>query len=167
MFKYIILSFLVIPFLLNSCEKKPEVIEVASLKELSKFLSKDYVNVKLNLGKYHITDTELSQDIILKKHKDGKPEIDHPILSMLNFSGNNSNYISDDVVITIDTELHKALGQNHVFEVFVSGNNNTIEGLEVRGQGHEVPTRGAIMIPVMGDGNTILNNTLYIQGSYP
>lgn len=168
MIKYFIVSLsLVFATFFTSCKNKSEVIEVATLDKLVEYLSKDNITVKLKPGTYTIDNTALSETITLKKYKDGKPQINYPISSLLHFSGNNSKYILDGVIINIDTELHKAFGHNHLFEVFVSGNNNTIEGLEVRDQGHEVPTRGAIMMHVMGNGNTIKNNALYIQGSYP
>ena len=157
--------------LLLSCKNDKtsnnKIILVDNLQDFSQYLSKDDVVVKLKPGHYNIDDTKLSETLVLKKYKDEKPTVDYPISALLNFSGNNSRYILNDVVITIETKLHKAFGENHIFEVFVSGNHNSIEGLEVKDNGHEVPTRGAIMMHVMGDGNTILNNTLHIHGSYP
>lgn len=168
MIKYFIVSLsLVSATFFTSCKKKSEIIEVATLDELVEYLSKDNITVKLKPGTYTIDNTALSETITLKKYKDGKPQINYPISSLLHFSGNNSKYIFNNVIINIDSKLHKAFGHNHIFEVFVSGNKNTIEGLEVRDKGHEAPIRGAIMMHVMGDDNAIVNNTLYIKGSYP
>lgn len=150
-----------------SCKGSNEIIEVSSLQELSRYLSQDNVTVKLAPGEYHIANTDLSHNVILKKYNYGKPETDYPVSALLYFSGNNSKYILNDVIIHLDTKLHKAFGKNHIFEVFVSGNDNTVEGLEVRDIGVEHPIRGAIMMHVMGDGNIIRNVKLHIQGSYP
>lgn len=163
----IIITLIVLTSVLTSCNKKPELIEVESLYELSKYLNQDSLTVKLKPGTYTISNKELSETIVLKKYKNEKPEIDYPISTLLHFSGNNSKYILNDVVITIDTELHKVFGRNHIFEVFVSGNNNTIEGLKVQNKGNKAPVKGAIMMHVMGDDNTIINADLFIEGSYP
>ncbi|CDF79576.1 conserved hypothetical protein [Formosa agariphila KMM 3901] len=162
----IILLLLAIGVVL-SCEPKSERIEVDSLQEFAKYITQDDVVVTLKPGVYVLNDTTLSKRILLKKYKDGKPSIDYPISSLLHFSGNGSRYILNDVVINIDTHLHQAFGQDHIFEIFVSGNHNVIEGLEVRDLGEEIPLRGAIMMHVMGDGNTISNVQLHIKGSYP
>ncbi|MDW5290193.1 hypothetical protein [Formosa sp. PL04] len=144
-------------------------VVVDNLKDFSTYLSKDNVVVKLKPGNYKIDDTQLSQTLMLKKMEGKKELSDYPIASLLNFSGNNSRYILNDVIINIDAKLHTAFNNRHIFEIFISGNNNTIEGLEVHDSAHldEAPTSGAIMMHVMGNGNTILNNKLYIKGSYP
>lgn len=144
-----------------------KIILVENLQDFYQYLSKDDVVVKLKPGHYRIEDANFSKTLVLKKYKDEKPTLDYPISALLHFSGNNSRYVLDDVIITIDTKLHTAFGKNHIFEIFVSGNHNTIEGLEVEDGGHITPIRGAIMMHVMGNGNTILNTKLHIQGSYP
>ncbi|MFB9057329.1 hypothetical protein ACFFU9_11325 [Mariniflexile ostreae] len=146
-----------------------KTIVVENLQEFSRYLSKDHVVVKLKPGTYNLDDIKLSQTSILKRLEGDTHISDFPIASLLNFSGNNSHYILTNVIINIDAKLHKVFGERQIFELFVSGNHNTIDGVEVYDSAHkhEAPTRGAIMMHVMGDGNTILNTTLHIQGSYP
>ena len=97
----------------------------------------------------------------------GKPKSDYPISCLLNFSGHNSTYKLNGVIIHLDTKLHRAFDKNKIYEVFVSGKNNTIEGLAVRDVGEDIPIFGTIMMVVMGDNNTISNADLYIHGSSP
>lgn len=171
-YTYIII---LIGILFYSCKTNTEnaltiknITYVSSLSELVKVASKDNLVVKMKPGTYHFSDTLLSQNLVIKKYdNNGNPKSDYPITALINFSGAYSKYILDGVTINIDTKLHQAYGKNHIFEIFVSGNNNEIKGLKVQDVGHDAPVRGAIMMHVMGDGNTILNNTLHIKGSYP
>ncbi|WP_430933834.1 hypothetical protein [Saccharicrinis sp. 156] len=143
------------------------IVNVASLQELASYASKSNVNIKMLPGEYTLNDTLLSQSLIIKKYKDGKIGSDYPIATLIHFSGNNSYYELSGVTIKIDSKLHQKFGNSHLFEIFVSGDNNTINGLKVKDIGDDAPTKGAIMMHVMGDDNTISNTELFINGSYP
>lgn len=162
--------FILIAVLFWNCKitKDKDSVLVSTVSELIKFSSKDNVIVKMKAGTYHFDDSRLRQNLIIKKYDiNGNPKSDYPITALINFSGNNSKYILDGVVINIDTKLYQAFGKNHIFEIFVSGNRNRIEGLKVRNIGDKAPIRGAIMMHVMGDDNTLTNVDLSIRGSYP
>lgn len=169
-----IIQLIVVTFFLYCCNNSKEkkvginVQEINSLVELIELVSKDNVVIKMKPGIYNFNDSTLSQSLIIKKYnKEGVPVSDYPITALINFSGSNSIYLLDGVTINIDTELLRSYGNNHIFEIFVSGNNNQIKGLKVKSIGNEVPIRGAVMMHVMGDNNTIANTDLFVQGSYP
>ncbi|MDN3663836.1 hypothetical protein ACFFU1_14700 [Algibacter miyuki] len=145
------------------------VVLVENLKDFTQYLSMDDVTVRLKPGSYKVSDTSFSETAILKRYQGENKTSDFPIASIFNFSGSNNRFILDGVVIHIDSKLHTAFGNRQIFEIFVTGNNNTIEGLEVYDEAHEheAPSRAAIMMHVMGDGNSIVNTTLHIKGSYP
>ncbi|WP_159020552.1 hypothetical protein [Algibacter sp. L3A6] len=168
------LSLVFLLFLACNKEKKEaslhdNIVLVENLQDFAHYLSMDNVTVRLKPGSYKVSDTSFSETTILKRYQGENKISDFPIASIFNFSGSNSHFILDDVVVHIDSKLHKAFGNRQIFEIFVTGNNNIIEGLEVYDDAHEheAPSRGAIMMHVMGDGNSIVNTTLHIKGSYP
>ena len=167
-------QFILIAILFWNCKSNSnsnsanKIINIDSLSELIEFAAKDNMIVKMQPGVYNLDDSKYGQNLIIKKYDlQGKPKSDYPITALINFSGNNNQFLLDGVVLKINSELHQAYGENHIFEIFVSGNNNKIEGLNVQDKGHEAPLKGAIMMHVMGDDNTITNVGLFIKGSYP
>ncbi len=144
-----------------------DTIVIQSIEELAEFAAKDDVLIKMKAGTYALDNTQTSRNISLKKYSKGKPPSDYNISTLLHFSGNNSSYKLDGVVINISSELHKTFGRNHIYEVFVTGNNNHIDGLKLRDVGDEHPHYGAIMLHVMGDNNVISGADLYVHGSSP
>ena len=151
-----VIGILLLAICLPQCFAADEPVVVDSIESLTAFLDRDAVKVKLKPGVYTVSDESIGKRMMLKKYKDGEPKIDYPVSSLLNFSGNGSKFIFDDTVINIDTRLHRSYGNTHLFEVFVSGNNNTIKGLTVKDAGAEIPVRSVIMMHVMGDNNTII-----------
>lgn len=144
-----------------------DTIFINSIEELAEFAAKDDVLIKMKAGTYALDNTKTSRNITLKKYREGKPPSDYPVSALLHFSGNNSSYNLEGVEINISSALHRAFGKNHIYEVFVTGNNNHIHGLTVRDVGDEYPHFGAIMLHVMGDDNVISAADLYIHGSSP
>lgn len=142
-------------------------VEIDSLKELAAFAQRDDVSVRLKPGVYELNDPSIGQELDMKLYKGDTPTRDYPAAALILFSGNRSTYDLSGSEIRLDTKLHQAFGTRKLFEVFVTGDNNIIEGLKVRDVGDHVPTGSAIMLTVMGDNNTIREADLYIHGSYP
>lgn len=145
--------------------QKPDTIFIKSLSELAKYAAMDEVVVRLKAGNYEINDDSFTQNLKLQKYRNGEPSGYLPITAFVNFSGNNSQYYLDETLISIDTKLHRAFGSRKLFEVFVSGNSNYIQGLTVKDVGDDVPTNSAIMLQILGDNNVIREADLYIRGS--
>lgn len=103
----------------------------------------------------------------MKLYKGDTPTSDYPAEALILFSGNHSTYDLTGAEIRLDTKLHQAFGKRKLFEIFVTGNDNIIEGLKVRDVGDHAPTGSAIMLTVMGDNNTIRSADLFIHGSSP
>lgn len=144
-----------------------DTVWINSLDNLAKYVARDDVTIRMMPGTYILENTSTAQELDLVRYQNGKAVGDYPVASLINFSGNNSHYDLTHVTILIDSQLHQAFGGRHLFEIFVSGNNNVIEGLTVKDVGDTAPHRGAIMMHVMGDDNTISNADLFIHGSYP
>ena len=144
-----------------------DTIFIKSIVELAEYAGRDDVLIKMKAGTYTLDNKEISKNIVLKKYSGGKSPSDYKVSALLHFSGNNSSYNLQGVEINISSALHRAFGQNHIYEVFVTGNKNKIHGLKVRDVGVEHPHFGAIMLHVMGDSNVISEVDLYIHGSSP
>ncbi len=144
-----------------------DTVWVDSLDSLAEYAARDDVTVRMMPGTYILEDTSTAQELDLVRHENGGATSDYPVASLIHFSGSNSHYDLTHVTILIDSQLHQAFGGRHLFEIFVSGNNNVIEGLTVKDVGDTAPHRGAIMMHVMGDDNIISNADLFIHGSYP
>lgn len=142
-------------------------VEIDSLKALSEYAAKDRVSVRLKPGVYELNDASIGQELDMKLYQGDTPTSDYPAAALILFSGNHSTYDLTGTEIRLDTQLHQAFGKRKLFEVFVTGDNNIIEGLKVRDIGDHVPTGSAIMLTVMGDDNTIRNADLFIHGSSP
>lgn len=154
---------------LNQVAGYPEddTIVINSIKQLVEYAGKDSVNVKMVPGSYNYSDSTLAERIILKTYVDGVPANDYPVSTLLHFSGNHSTYNLEGVVININTILHTAFDSDKIYELFVTGNSNTIRGLFLKDVGDIVPTNSAIMVQVMGNDNTLEEVELFVEGSYP
>jgi hypothetical protein len=146
---------------------RAEVITVDSLVALCDLAHSNNVSVKLKPGVYDLNDPALGQELDMKLYEGDTPTRDYPAAALILFSGNHSFYDLTGTEIRLDTKLHQAFGKRKLFEVFVTGDDNIIEGLTVKDVGDHAPTGSAIMLTVMGDNNTIRKADLFIHGSYP
>lgn len=142
-------------------------IEIDSLRALAEYAQQDGVSVRLKPGAYVLDDPAIGRELDLKLYKGDTPTSDYPAAALILFSGNHSTYDLTGTEIRLDTKLHQAFGKRKLFEIFVTGNDNIINGLKVRDVGGHAPTGSAIMLTVVGDNNTIRKADLFIHGSSP
>ena len=131
-----------------------------------RYAAEDNVEVFMKEGVYFYSDFDLAKKMTLDRIRNGRKQ-EYEVAALVDFSGNGSIWHLDGVEIGIDTAMHKAFPDRHLFEFFVSGNNNVIEGLYARDMGDTAPVSSAIMIHVAGDGNVLKGVHLFVRGSYP
>lgn len=145
--------------LLLSCKDDSKVKNISSLKELAFYASQDSNVVKLAPGVYRMIDF-LNEDSIRER-------LERKLYPYLDFSGNSNTFDFEGVTFEIDTRLRKLLKHPiHTNELVVTGNSNTLKGLEIINTGNETSPGGAAFC-VEGEGNTVSNFTLRVQGSFP
>lgn len=150
-----------------SCgSSRPDKIFISSLEEMVRYAAEDNVEVFMKEGVYVYSDSDLAKKMTLDRIRNGSSQ-EYEVAALVDFSGNGSIWHLDGVEIGIDTAMHKAFPDRHLFEFFVSGNNNVIEGLYARDMGDTAPVSSAIMIHVAGDGNVLKGLRLFVKGSYP
>ena len=133
--------------------------QISSLEELAYYAALDSNTVKLTPGIYRLIDFLNEDSIRLRLERKQFPYID--------FSGNGNTFDLEGVTIEIDTRLRKLLKHPiHTNELVVTGQGNTMTGLEIIHTGHETSPGGATFC-VDGTGNTIDGFTLRVQGSFP
>lgn len=187
--KNIVYTLVLSLFALASCTEEPniyvpptsgnddtEVITINTLTDLVKYAAMDSVNVRMAAGTYTFDTINVriiegaGVTLTLPTYDSGELTGTSEANVLLNFSGSNSTYDFTGVTINISTQLHQLLGEIKLYEVFVSGDNNVIDGLETKDSGGNVwtsGTSGAIMWVIYGDGNEISNVSLFVEGSYP
>ncbi|MFI3283286.1 MAG: hypothetical protein SNG10_07240 [Rikenellaceae bacterium] len=150
-----------------------ESIEISTIEELVEYAAKDGVDVTMRSGVYKIDDPKVAKRVVIKKYsatsaKEDQVGVDYPITTLLHFSGSNSTYNLQGVTIKLSGELHESFSTGHIFELFVTGDNNTIKGLSMEDEGDVPPKKGsAIMVHIMGDDNTLDGVQLLVRGSSP
>ncbi len=158
--------------LLTSALTAQNRVYIETLDELIKYAAMDNVEVTMKSGVYSIDDPAMASIVVLKSYgsttsTQQKPHKDYPITTYLHFSGNNSRYNLEGVEIKLGGRLHTELSTAHLYEFFVTGNNNTINGLSIEDIDDAPPATSAIMAHVMGDNNTLDGVKLFIKGSTP
>ncbi len=157
---------------INGYAQQKEVY-IDSIEQLLEYAAMDNVNVTMKSGIYRIDDPSMGSLVILKSYGSNTSTVqrepkDYPITTYLHFSGSNSVYNLDGVIVKLGGRLHTELSTPHLYEMFVSGNNNLIKGLSVEDDNDgEAPATSAIMAHVMGDDNTLDGVKLFISGSDP
>lgn len=138
-------------------------ITVNSLAELLPYLDDDNVEVKMTPGTYKIS----AQDVISGMY--GTLEFNGKSRILLLFSGNNSTYDFTDVVLNIETEVFRVLGNIRVHEIVVTGNNNVLKNLTMLdlGSEYDIPTKGALAVCMDGRDNLVEEFYMVVKGSYP
>ncbi len=147
-------------------------VSISTIEELVKYAAMDNVEVTMKRGEYTIDDPSMGKVVVMKSYGSNtstqqKPPKDYPVTTYLHFSGSNSVYNLDGVVVKLGGELHSELSTAHLYELFVTGNNNIIRGLSLQDRDDVAPKTSAIMANVMGDDNTLDGVNLYIKGSTP
>ncbi|MFR9534593.1 MAG: GDSL-type esterase/lipase family protein [Rikenellaceae bacterium] len=149
-------------------------VTISTIEELIAYAQRDNVNVTMKSGEYHIDDPKMGKVLEINSYKatGASGEVQEPtkrkVSTILHFSGNNSTYNLDGVVIKLGGEPRAQTTTSTGFDLFVSGNNNVIIGLAIEDKS-SVATTGtdAVMAHVMGDDNILDGVRLYVEGSDP
>lgn len=153
-----------------------DVVVISSLEELRDYASKDNGNIKMEPGTYTIDDASYFKIIAAPRYDDTNDEIPdgtYNISTLFHFSGNNNVFDLTGVKIKVDTSIYPEIDNDgKINEVFITGNGNTIKGLEFRnlGDGYSAAytdSSSAIMLTVTGEDITLEDVSLYVVGSYP
>ncbi len=145
--------------LLSPSCAQDETIKVSTLAEFAELVAQDNQSIKLLPGSYKMIDY-INADTIQSR-------VARKDYQYLKFSGSGNLIDLEGVTFEIDTELRKLLKHPiHTDEIQLSGNNNTIKGLEIIHIGHSTSS-GGCALTVSGQGNTIEQLTLHVQGSEP
>ncbi|MFR9603411.1 MAG: hypothetical protein SNG02_06020 [Rikenellaceae bacterium] len=144
--------------MLPSCTQD-DTIEVTTLAEFATLVAQDNQSIKLMPGTYKMADY-INADTIQNR-------VARKDYQYLKFSGNNNSIDMEGVVFEIDTKLRKLLKHPiHTDEILLSGDNNTITGLEVKHIG-ETTSPGGCAFTINGQNNRVNDLTLRVQGSAP
>jgi len=89
-----------------------------------------------------------------------------PPVPMIVFRGSDNRIDLRGVTLEIDTSLYQRLPGGYTRCLIVAGSGNRFDGLTIR---HTGPNQGSggNTLSVAGDGNTLENFTLHVQGSFP
>jgi hypothetical protein len=140
-------------------------VQVFSLAELVRVATQDGQEVRLNPGVYRMADY-LTEDVLVQIRAGvaGKPG--RPPVPMMVFRGSNNRFDLRGVTLEIDTSLFRKLPAGYTRCLIIAGTNNRFDGLTIRNTGPNQGS-GGNTISVAGDGNTLENFTLHVQGSFP
>jgi hypothetical protein len=132
---------------------------VSGIAELMEASTESGRTIRLKPGIYQMTDF-----IPLSSIPDRRERKEYPFLV---FSGNDNIYQLEGVIIELDTALRAALRPPvHTNEIIIAGSGNTFNGLEIRCIGNGTSPGGAL-VSIQGPGNTLVDCTFHVQGSYP
>ncbi|MDF7807756.1 Ig-like domain-containing protein [Pontiellaceae bacterium B12219] len=141
-------------------------VMVSSLAELRTYLPQNNINCVLAPGSYTITAADVSSglypDYTLIDGRNYK--------ALLLFSGNNSTYDFTGVTLNVHTAVWmQDYGNNGVYEVQVTGNNNVLKNLTMIDVGtvEDDPRDGCVNIVMDGSYNRIEGFHITSMGSYP
>ncbi len=134
-------------------------VKVENLAQLAEAVAQDNQIIKMKAGVYSMRDY-LNADTIASRV--AREEYQYFI-----FSGSGNQIDMQGVTFEIDTELRVLLKHPiHTNEIIVSGNDNHLKGLFIKHIGDAV-SPGGCAFTVVGNGNTIEEFTLHVQGSSP
>ena len=144
------------PFLLAAQSKK---VTFSSLKELAEYAGKSGYTISMKPGKYALNDFLTPDSIAAKKARKD--------YAYINFSGNGNVFLLDGVQVEVDTEIRNALKPpTHTSEFYITGNNNTIQGLKITCINNGTSPGGALL-SIHGSGTTLRNFEALVRGSFP
>jgi hypothetical protein len=138
---------------------KPTSLTISSLAELAQVATRSDQTVKVKPGLYR-----LQEFIPLKSIKERQKRKEWQFIT---FSGSGNTFDFTGVTIELDTALRQALRSPiHTDEFLVSGARNTFKGLTITSVGDGRALGGAVL-GVTGEGNTLHDCTIHVQGSHP
>ncbi len=147
-------------------------LNISSIEELIECAAMDSVNVTMKSGVYNVDDTKLFQRVMLKKYGSATSiptelkESDFEVYSLLCFSGDNSTYNLEGVVVKLSSTIHTSITRGAIYKLLVVGDNNLIRGLSMEDESEDVePITSAIMATVVGDDNTLDGVNILVKGS--
>jgi hypothetical protein len=142
-----------------------DVVEISSVKELADYAAKSGNTVRMKPGVYKMADyfTDEVAATVAKEQPQGPGR--QPAW-MIRFAGNDNKFELNGVTLEIETTLYPKLPKGYARCLWVSGNNNSIDGLVIRNTGPQQGSHGNIL-SVWGSGNTLSNVSLYVSGSKP
>lgn len=134
--------------LLWGSEKNEEYILVDSVDALRELLNQDEIKVKMKAGEYKLKES-VSPSFFEITGSD----------AVFDFTG--AKIIVPSLVLSEDPN------QRDIFRL--TGDRITLKGLEIQTTGNHVPESGGgrILINVLGDDISLINLTLFAQGSHP
>lgn len=154
-----LLTLLLPVSLLTCAEGQAKTITVSSLKELAVYAGQSGHAVKLKPGRYKLTDYLTPDSVAARRQRKA--------YQYLVFSGSNNQFDLRGVQLEVDTQLRQQLKHPiHTNEFVVTGSGNTFDGLRITCVGNGLSPGGAVW-QVAGEGNTVRNFTLWVQGSFP
>ena len=134
-------------------------IAISSLAELAQAAAQSGQQVKMKPGRYRLTDL-VPLDSIPDRRKRGQWQF-------ITFSGSGNSFDLSGVTIELDTALRQKLGSPiHTDEFLISGKDNTFQGLTITSLGKGIAFGGAVL-GVTGQGNTLRDCTIHVEGSSP
>jgi hypothetical protein len=138
---------------------KPASLTISSLAELAQVATQSDQTVKVKPGLYRLQ--EFIQTNSIKERQKRKE------WQFITFSGSDNTFDFTGVTIELDTALRQALRSPiHTDEFLVSGARNTFKGLTITSVGDGRALGGAVL-GVTGEGNTLHDCTIHVQGSHP
>ncbi len=147
-------------------------VQVETVKDLVKYARKSNVNVTMKSGVYTVDNTALFSEVMLTKDGSalsapkGRPT-EFAVQSLLHFSGDNSTYNLEGVVVKLSSKIHRSIERDAIYKMLVTGDNNLIRGLAVEDEDMTPPKSNAIMTTIVGDNNTLEGVSILVQGSSP
>ncbi|MCJ8164281.1 hypothetical protein MKJ04_05455 [Pontibacter sp. E15-1] len=134
-------------------------IKVNSFAELATYTSQSGNVISMKPGVYQLNDY-WTADSMRVRH-------DRKQFQFLNFKGDSNVFQLDGVTIEVDNALRLALNAPIHTSLFkVTGNHNTIQGLQIRYVG-EGTSRGGAALEIAGTGTVLKKLTLHVTGSSP
>lgn len=139
-----------------------EAKQVSSISELLELLDQDSINVKMAPGTYSITAEDVTEGRI-----GSASETFSNVRRLFAFEGNNSTYDFTDVKFEIETEVLQTFGRHDVYELHITGSENTIKNLTIEDLGDTHPAKRATSVVVDGRENLLDNIHMTVRGSFP
>lgn len=157
--KYFLLSALLILWCAPSIPAAADLVTISSLAELSQKAAESGLEVKMTPGVYRLADY---LPLATMRERAQRKE-----WQFITFSGSNNTFDLTGVTIELDTSLRAALRSPiHTDEFLINGSNVTLRGLTITSVGEGKAIGGAVL-GVAGQGTTLRDCTIHVQGSAP
>ncbi|WP_009958108.1 right-handed parallel beta-helix repeat-containing protein [Verrucomicrobium spinosum] len=160
--KYLLPSSLLILWCapsISAAPDSPDPVIVSSLAELSQKAAESGLGVKMTPGVYRLADYLPLATM--------RERAQRKAWQFITFSGSNNTFDLTGVTIELDTSLRAALRSPiHTDEFLINGSNVTLKGLTITSVGDGKANGGAVL-GVAGQGTTLRDCTIHVQGSAP